>query len=600
MTVLKTISDHINLADLTVLALDCQATGANPDRGHLLEIGWIPGSAAASSTPEISSLESHLIRLQAQTSIPPVVQRITGISDTTMTRAVPDKFAWRRLRKAAQANAALNQSPLCPTVIHFARFEAPFLRQLHETTDPGTPFPLDIICTHAIAMRLLPGLPRRGIRALAGYLGHSMPELKRSADHALATLVIWKGMVELLQSRCNISSLGQLSRWLNTSQPPRRTKRAFPMNPEIRLSLPDTPGVYRMRRSNADILYIGKAKSLKLRVNSYFRSHTAHPEHILEMLSQARDIDYSLTRSALEAAVLESDEIKHHRPPYNKALRPDRRSLVFCTRDLKQRSTRCDRRFRIGPLPDDRLIDALEAFGTWLSAGAGLTDDLVRCGHLVLAVPPAHAPAIQCLKDGFDLFRGNHRRYLQNCSTLRIVTSLGAQFREKQLETVAGIETDADWQTENCHGPVSDEQEEEATGADTWTPAGVAGAIESMLMHGALLIRRARWYGVLSESCVAWAPAQNPDILQNLIAFENGRIGHRDVLRPGRKVPVPAAFDRSWDDRRKNFDLVTYDRMRVVTTELRRLVSKGRKIELRLGPKVSLTASELEKTLQWV
>ncbi len=595
------MSDCSNLADLKVLALDCQATGANPDRGHLLEIGWIPGCAGSPSPPDMSSLESHLIRLQAQTAIPPVVQRMTGISDTTMARAVPDKIAWRRLRKTAQAIAACNQSPLCPTVIHFARFEAPFLRQLHETNDPESPFPLDIICTHAIAKRLLPGLPRRGIRALAGYLGHSMPELKRSADHALATLIIWKGLIKLLQSRCNIFSLGQLSGWLAGTQPPGRTRRTFPMNPKIRLDLPDNPGVYRMLRSNADILYIGKAKSLKQRVNSYFRGNIAHPEHILEMLSQAWDIDFSLTGSALEAAVLESDEIKHHRPPYNKALRPDQRSLVFCTRDLKQRATRCDHRFRIGPLPDGRLIDALEAFGTWLSCGAGLTDDdLVRFGYPVLALPPAHAPAIQCLKEGFGLFRSSHRRCLQNRSALRIVTALGARFWKKQLETVAGGEADGDLQTESDHGPASGEEKEGAAGGHTWTPADVAGAIELMLMRAALLIRRARWYCLLSESCVAWACAENPEILKNLIAFESGSIGQRDVLHAGRKVPAPAGFDRPWHDRRKNFDLAAYDRMRVVTTELRRLVSNGRRIELRLGPNVSLTASKLEKTLQWV
>jgi len=351
-----------------------------------------------------------------------------------------------------------------------------------------------------------------------------------------------------------------------------------------------------MRRSNTDILYIGKAKSLKQRVNSYFRGRTAHPEHILEMLSQAWDIDFSLTESALEAAVLESDEIKRHRPPYNKALRPDQRRLVFCTRDLKQRATRCDTRFCIGPLPDGRPIDALEAFGTWLSCGASLTEDLVHIGHQLLALPPSHGPEIQCLKEGFDRFRNNHRRYLQNRSALRIVTVLGAQFREKQLTTEAELDADADLQTESDHDPGSEEE----AGGHIRTPAEIARAIEGMLMRAALLIRRARWYGLLSESCVAWACADNPDILKNLIVFESGSIGRRHVLPAGQTVPVPAGFDRSWHTRRKNFDLVTYDRMRVVTTELRRLVSRGRRVELRLGPKMILSASKLEKTLRWV
>jgi hypothetical protein len=56
-------------------------------------------------------------------------------------------------------------------------------------------------------------------------------------------------------------------------------------------------------------------------VNSYFQSRRKHSEHILEMLTQAKDLDVTVTGSALEAAVLESDEIKTFKPPYNMALR---------------------------------------------------------------------------------------------------------------------------------------------------------------------------------------------------------------------------------------------------------------------------------------
>jgi DNA polymerase III subunit epsilon len=52
------------------------------------------------------------------------------------------------------------------------------------------------------------------------------------------------------------------------------------------------------------------------------------------MLSQARDIDFSEMVSALEAAILEADEIKQLRTPYNKALQPNQRSLVFVSGDF--------------------------------------------------------------------------------------------------------------------------------------------------------------------------------------------------------------------------------------------------------------------------
>ena len=67
------------------------------------------------------------------------------------------------------------------------------------------------------------------------------------------------------------------------------------MKREIRLNLSEKPGIYRMLRSNGDLLYIGKATSLKHRVNSYFRQKGSQAEHILEMLSQATDLDVTLT-----------------------------------------------------------------------------------------------------------------------------------------------------------------------------------------------------------------------------------------------------------------------------------------------------------------
>ena len=59
-------------------------------------------------------------------------------------------------------------------------------RPLTEHIHPGEP-PLDIVCTHDIARRLFPDLPRRSLRALAGYLGRGVGVLRRSADHVEAT-----------------------------------------------------------------------------------------------------------------------------------------------------------------------------------------------------------------------------------------------------------------------------------------------------------------------------------------------------------------------------------------------------------------------------
>ncbi len=353
--------------------MDCQATAANPEKGHLLEIGFMVGSAARAVPTD--ACRSHLIRQPEGSAVPARVLKITGISDPDLDRGITDSEAGHMLFEAARRAAARNGTSRCPTIIHYARFELPFLCRLHRDNEPASPFPLDIICTHRIAQRLLPDLPRKGIRALAGYFGHGAPMLKRSTGHAVATMGIWRDLVALLSEGCNITTYGQLQDWLAVTGQPVRGKRVSPMPAATRRALPDHPGVYRMRSLGGGLLYIGKAKSLKKRVCSYFRSKAPHPEHILEMLSQARDIDFSVTASALEAAVVEADEIKRNHPPYNKALQPGQRSLVFFSRTLKRNGPRSNPQLCIGPLPSGRIADALTAFDRWWTSRGSIREE---------------------------------------------------------------------------------------------------------------------------------------------------------------------------------------------------------------------------------
>jgi len=587
-----------NLADLWTLALDCQATAANPVKGHLLEIGWLPVCVATPQAPIEFALQSYLIRLPDQASIPPAVQRITGISEQCLVSGLPPSAAWQHLLASAAEFAAANKSAVCPLVIHFARFETPFLQDLHRRHNPADPFPFQIICTHEIAIRLLPNLPRRGIRAIAGYYGHCMPEPKRSADHAVATAFIWLKMVELLKTSCGISNLEQLIDWLVSTRAPARSKRAYPMSRQHRLSLPERPGVYRMRRGNGDLLYIGKAKSLKRRVSSYFRPKAPHAEHILEMLTQARQLDITRTGSALEAAILESDEIKRHSPPYNIALRRPRRGLVYWGRDLSRRNTIEGRDFAAGPLPDGKSGDAIAALGKWLNSGMQLNEDHgADIGYTILGLPAEYAPDGDCLRLGLDMFRRQYGPRTADQSALHFLTSLGARLWQERLAATALAETLAEGSggTEEVDASQADSENE-----FTWTPEAVAGSIERVIMHNARLMRRARWFCLLSESTLVWEAAGRLQASKIMVVFENGRVSHRNELSKDDEPVTPAGFVKSFHERRKNIDLNTYDRLRVVTTEVRRLISEGRNIELRLKPGVSLTRQRLIKMLRWV
>src|SRR5262245_57969870 len=343
------------LSQLEVLVIDCQATAAAP-RGHLLEIAW------ARSRTTVTHTCAHLIALSRDEKIPPAVARITGISEPMMRDGVDACLVWRELADDA---ARLTAQP-APTVIHFARFEQPFLR----TLAGGEP-PLDIVCTHDIARRLFPDLPRRSLRALVGYLGRGVGPLRRSADHVEATAFLWQELVRRLEGE-GVATWSALRDWLGTPADARtRTRRVWPMPREARLSLPKNPGVYRMLRTNGDVLYVGKASSLYDRVNSHFRKQHGIDERALEMLSQARAISFDVTATPLEAALLETDEIKRRRPAYNLALTDDDRAIWFATSDLSARSPRPSQACPLGPIVSVEMLEQVCAFARGERAALG-------------------------------------------------------------------------------------------------------------------------------------------------------------------------------------------------------------------------------------
>ena len=88
--------------------------------------------------------------------------------------------------------------------------------------------------------------------------------------------------------------------------------------------LPAKPGVYIMHDDRDNIIYVGKAISLKNRVRQYFQSSRNHTEKIKQMVSHISYFEYIITDSELEALVLECNLIKEHRPKYNTMLKDDK------------------------------------------------------------------------------------------------------------------------------------------------------------------------------------------------------------------------------------------------------------------------------------
>lgn len=88
--------------------------------------------------------------------------------------------------------------------------------------------------------------------------------------------------------------------------------------------IPEAPGCYRMFGSDGELLYVGKAKSLRPRVRSYFQDNAQHPPKVAALVALVAGLDFIVTRSELEALLLENNLIKEHKPRFNVMLRDDK------------------------------------------------------------------------------------------------------------------------------------------------------------------------------------------------------------------------------------------------------------------------------------
>ncbi|HEY8072652.1 MAG TPA: GIY-YIG nuclease family protein [Labilithrix sp.] len=516
------------LRDLDVLVVDCQAGGATPAYGDLLELGW-----ARCGRDGAREVHAHWITRETNRPVPRPIRQLTGWSERCEGIAADD--AWRRLLADAPA-------PPAPTVIHWARFEMPFLRRLHETSGDAGAFPLDPICLHAIAERLFPDLPRRNIRALAGHLGGSADLTRRSAGHVEASAFIWRALVPVLEEEAGVHTWEELATWLVVAPAPSRArgaKRVFPLAIEKRRALPDAPGVYRFVRKNGDVIYVGKAASLKKRVASHFTAarNRTH-ERALEMLTQVHDVVVSETASALEAALLESDEIKRIDPPYNVQLRTAERRAWFATRTFEDARDAPDDTHRIGPLPSRHALSGLAAIRR-LHAGADPDEHLVADA---VSVPPRFAPELALFAPCWRAFREEHLR--------------GDVLAASRALWPSRIEDSPD------DAPPSG-----------WDRDRVMRHLERSLVFGGLLVRRARWLCVLCDASV--------EFREKGAARERRLVVASGEIRAGDEVV--ASRPRALAQRKASFDAARYDRMRVLATELRRVHLEGGEVRVLAG-----------------
>lgn len=307
-----------------------------------------------------------------------------------------------------------------------------------------------------------------------------------------------------------------------------------------------------MRRVDGSLLYVGKAASLKKRVASYFNKRRNVPERTLEMLTQARRLEVTRTETVVEAALLEHDEIKAHAPPYNVALRGS--VLGFAPSDRALRGPAWV------PVIDPRIFRGLDELVAALG-GRPCADPA-----LALDVPPAWAPDASELAEGAALFRARHDGVPLELPAL---LALGSAL----------------------FGRAEDEADDEKP--DGWTPERVAEWIEDRWVRAAHAQRRGRWLAMLSEASVSFREGGR----RRLLVLRGGEIVQRawtDAL------PMPPGAWRSIRERAARMDRASYDRLRVLTTELRRLAAEGADPAVRCAPGAIVRGAAMDRLLSRV
>jgi hypothetical protein len=137
-----------------------------------------------------------------------------------------------------------------------------------------------------------------------------------------------------------------------------------------------------------------------------------------------------------------------------------------------------------------------------------------------------------------------------------------------------------------------------ARGRPAWDSERVTRGLEETVVRAAHAVRRGRWLVRLSESSLAWAEPGRER--RRLIVIRGGAVAARAYLEPGAPVPVPPGHARPLGERRAAFDLATFDRLRVLTTEVRTLVAEAGRVALRLGPRARLSRRRLQVVLRWI
>jgi DNA polymerase-3 subunit epsilon len=209
-------------------------------------------------------------------------------------------------------------------VAHNARFDLAFLDRGVELLT-GRRIALPVVDTVGLSRRLLGGrVARVGLASLAHFFGTSVRPCHRALPDAQATAEILVALVGLAQERGaqTVADLVELAA-------PRR-RRVYEKRSLV-FGAPTRPGVYLFRDARGEVLYVGRARDLRARLRSYFRSERQRPA-VEAALGAVERVEWRVLGSEVEAALEELRLIRELRPPANARGKHGARGVYLQTR----------------------------------------------------------------------------------------------------------------------------------------------------------------------------------------------------------------------------------------------------------------------------
>jgi DNA polymerase III epsilon subunit family exonuclease len=290
---LATPSGDPLLEDASFVVFDLETTGLSATQSRICEIGAV-------RVKGLEVVDSFQSLVNPGVSLPDEIARLTGLRDPELRRAPSIRTVLGRFLAFAGDDLL---------VAHNASFDRRFLehqlQRLHGRRLSEPP-----LCSAALARRLLEGRRRRvGLAGLAGFFGVPTTPCHRALPDAQATAEILVHLIGLAQE------LGarRLSELRALAAP--RKRRVYGKR-SLANGAPARPGVYLFRDRHDQVLYVGRARDLRARLRSYFRSERQRPSVEAALLALER-VEWRVLGSELEAAFEELRLIRELQPPAN-------------------------------------------------------------------------------------------------------------------------------------------------------------------------------------------------------------------------------------------------------------------------------------------